>query len=733
MKLKARFSIIALLCGLEMAFLTALTMAGANFIQRIQNFQFKQQECQYALADITNYLNQTISWSTDTTTIYDVWKQKIVSANKKFRELAEDPVIKFFPSEFSDQVDEAKTIWTRVVTMTNPFNAQLQSIQQTELKDNERGYISRNGIKAGAEMYEDSENVQAINRSLVIIEQQMKDLTRHGAELQGVMDEMYKQIVAFVATYTRLYRLVVAVLGVIFIGLVFVSIIRGTNRIIKGIKRVRDMSRSLAQRDFTCEIEPQGSNEMQALMRNMNDMVYEINNFFLIVKKTASRAISSGYSINDSSTSTAAATNEINSNVEEITMEFDQISESMERAVRAINSTNDQVKTLVHDNRDQTAAIDESSSAISSMATTVDGIRENAVKRSHAAEEMRELVSDGDNKISATNAILEEVMGQLDEIGEVVTLIDSITEQTNLLSMNAAIESAHAGEFGKGFAVVAEEIRSLAESTADNAQKINEAISNTIKKVTEAHSSSRSASAAFTKVSRHAAEMIDSFALITREIATIGEQTKQITQKTDITALAADKINSYCTNLAAQQETVAQEINSIRTLFQNALSSIHEISRGTEDIVTRMDAVGSLSKESYKNMTDLENVLEEFKTNENDQEELQETIDESAISNIISEELMAQLDSDFHEGALKSDDIDFEPDDVEEISDDGLKEVDEDGVYVVSEENASDEESKIEAEQEQKSAVLEEEVPVQEEEPVEGEEIIKPEETENQE
>ena len=668
MKLKARFSIIALLCGLEMAFLTALTMAGANFIQRIQNFQFKQQECQYALADITNYLNQTISWSTDTTTIYDVWKQKIVSANKKFRELAEDPILKVFPEDFKKQVDEAKSVWTRVVTMTNPFNPQLQSIQQTELKDNERGYISRNGIKAGAEMYEDSENVQAINSSLVLIEQQMKDLIRNGSELQKVMDAMYKEIVSFVASYTRLYRLVVVVLGIVFIGLIFVSIIRGTNRITKGIKLVRDMSLDLAQRDFTREIEPQGSNEMQALMRNMNNMVYEINNFFLIVKKTASKAISSGYSINDSSTSTAAATNEINSNVEEITMEFDQISESMERAVRAIDTTNEQVKVLVHDNRDQTAAIDESSSAISSMASAVDGIRNNAVKRTHAAEEMRELVSDGDSKISATNEILEEVMGQLDEIGEVVTLIDSITEQTNLLSMNAAIESAHAGEFGKGFAVVAEEIRSLAESTADNAQKINEAITNTIKKVTEAHTSSRSASMAFSKVSKHAAEMIDSFSMITREIVTVGEQTKQITQKTDITAATADKINSYCTNLAAQQETVAQEINSIRTLFQNALKSIHEISRGTEDIVTRMDAVGSLSKESYKNMTDLENVLEEFKTNDDNADELKEAIDENAISTVISDELMAQLDSDFHDGALKSDDIEFEPDEVEDIS-----------------------------------------------------------------
>ena len=720
MKLRARFSIIAMLCGIEMAFLTTLTMAGADIIQRILNFQFKQQECQYALADMVNYLNQTIYWSTDTTTIYDVWKEKVVSANKKFRELAEDPILRFFPADFKKQVDEAKTVWTKVVTMTNPFNPQLQAIQQTELQDNERGYISRYGIKAGAEMYEDSENVQSLQSKILLIEQQMKDLIRNGSELQKVMDAMYKEIVSFVAAYTRLYRLVVAVLGIVFIGLIFVSIIRGTNRITKGIKLVRDMSLDLAQRDFTREIEPQGSNEMQALMRNMNNMVYEINNFFLIVKKTASKAISSGYSINDSSTSTAAATNEINSNVEEITMEFDQISESMERAVRAIDTTNEQVKILVNDNRDQTAAIDESSSAISSMACAVDGIRNNAVKRAHAAEEMRELVSDGDSKISATNEILEEVMGQLDEIGEVVTLIDSITEQTNLLSMNAAIESAHAGEFGKGFAVVAEEIRSLAESTADNAQKINEAITNTIKKVTEAHSSSQSASMAFSKVSKHAAEMIDSFSMITREIVTVGEQTKQITQKTDITATTADKINSYCTNLAAQQETVAQEINSIRNLFQDALKSIHEISRGTEDIVTRMDAVGSLSKESYKNMTDLENVLEEFKTNDDNADELKETIDENAISNIISDELMAQLDSDFHDGALKSDDIEFEPNDVEDIS----------------EMIPASDEAEIESDVQNEEVTELETGPVDSEsleEPVEGEEIIKPEETENQE
>ena len=256
MKLKSRFSLIALLCGIEMAFLTGLSMIGANYIQKIQNFQFNQQECQFALADMINYLNQSIHWSTDVATINDVWKEKIISANNKFRALSENPMRKFFPEEFIEQIDKSQTVWLKVVSQTNPFGAQFQSIQQTSLTDDEAGYIKRYGIKAGATRFPDSENVKSLQSRIILMEQQMKDIIKNGSDLQDVMAKTYIELVEIVENFTRMYRFIVIILGLIFIGLVFLSILQGTNRVIHGIKKVRDMSLDPPQRHFTSEIDP---------------------------------------------------------------------------------------------------------------------------------------------------------------------------------------------------------------------------------------------------------------------------------------------------------------------------------------------------------------------------------------------------------------------------------------------------------------------------------------------
>jgi len=654
MKLKTRFSLVAILCGIEMILLSTITMFGTKIIQKMHTFQYNELECQYGVSEIINFLNQGLFWSIDTRTINNEWKQNVISTNKKFRGLQEDPITKFFKGDVETSLSDIQKTWQSIVAKLNPINGHFKSIQDIKFTEEEISYASRYGIKACKERFPDSQAIESANEIVLIIEIQMKDLIKDGIKLQGQMKIVNEEIREIVENYSQKYRVIVFIVGAVFFALMIYSILLGTVKVINNIKRVHDLSKSLAQKDFTVELKPQGSNEMKTLMKNMNDMVSEINSFFIVVKKTAAKAISSGYSINDSSISTAAATNQINNNIEEISKKFEQINHSVTKTVQAISEIDSQVKTLVNDNNFQATAIEESSSAISTMADELSDIKENAEQRTKSTEEMRGLVADSETKIPATSGILSEVMNMLDEIGEVINIIDDVTEQTNLLSMNAAIESAHAGEFGKGFAVVAEEIRSLAESTSENSKKINEAITNIINKVTEANNSSSEASESFEKISSHSELVINSFKEISLGIENINSKTRHIATKTEQTATTAEKINKYCENLAEQQEAVYSEINSISDLFTQALSGIHEIRNGTEDIVQRMAAVGEQSKESYKNMTDLENVLEQFKTTSDNSQELKEEIDNSKIENIISPELQAQIAADFDQQDKKN-------------------------------------------------------------------------------
>ncbi|MBE6352019.1 MAG: HAMP domain-containing protein [Treponema bryantii] len=447
-------------------------------------------------------------------------------------------------------------------------------------------------------------------------------------------------------------------------------------KVLGKISILQDVTEDLANKDFTVDLEPARSVEINNLMTNLNQMIDQLNDFFVIVKTTTSKAISSGYSINDSANSTAAATAEIDSHIEKINQQFDTITQIVKDTVAVITEMNIHVDTLVQNNNDQTVAIEDSNNAVNEVVNTLEFINEMANSRSKGAEEMYDLVADGDEKISSTTGILAQITSQLEEIKEVVTIINSVAEQTNLLSMNAAIESAHAGEAGKGFAVVAEEIRTLAEETADNAKRIAKAIGAIVSSVNEANITSSEASVAFSKVSAHSKVVIQSFKDITNGIGKIDSQMHQIKQKSGVTASAADKINSYCSDLANRQKDISDQVDSMNDQFVQAMLAIRQIKQGTENIVERMKVVSSSSKESYKNMTELENVLEGFKTKSEVEEAVSAVDSENTIETIISPELeniedftsmITQQESNLvPESASDVEEIDFNLDEIEE-------------------------------------------------------------------
>jgi methyl-accepting chemotaxis protein len=663
MKLNTKFSLIAAWGVFQFILLALCAVQGSWLMVSLKNYQYVQATLQYDLSDTSNFLNSVDYWSVDSSEVQAEWYAKRNALDTDFERLKGKNVAWVLPGDLRNSIDEFEKQWTLIRPQFSLLDPAFSSMQNLKLSKEIKAKVAKDGIRQAALMYPESPELRDMMVQLSDVHMQMKPILTAEKTLSRLSSRIADSLALFVEHARIVYMIITIVVCVFSAVVLYLFMHFTTSKITHRIRLLQDMSSKLAKKDFTVEVSPSGSTEIRGLMENMNKMVTQLNDFFIIVKKSASRAISSGYSINDSANSTAAATQEINANIESITKEFEQINESVERAAQSIALIDREVDVLVSDNNAQTQAIEASDAAVSDMAKTIGQISEKASERAKSAEEMKSLVADGDEKISATNTLLGQITSQLDEIGEIVTIINAVAEQTNLLSMNAAIESAHAGEAGKGFAVVAEEIRSLAESTAENAKKINDSISKIVQNATAANSSSTAASEAFRKVSDHSAQMLESLREITEGVGKLDERTHEITSKASQTASTADKIDGYCRNLSVQQKNISNEMKSMTGLFSEAVSGIREIKTGTEDIVKRMSAVGEQSTESYRNMTELENILDEFRT-KSDADEQTAIPADAHITEIISPELKAAIEAEPPAG--KGDDIDFDPSAVEE-------------------------------------------------------------------
>ena len=639
MKLSHKFSIIVLLTILEIFVLTFMSLNGSKKMQEMKNLQYVQASTETQLSELINYLNRLDFWAFTAQNAYRDWEEKASELNDNFESLGNSKILKEFSPEFRENIDALMNLWYLFKARFTEIEGFLQEIESFKFPMGYTTSFDNDGIRATAEKYPEEEDLQAILSDVEFIHEQMPAILKAENTLKKLNNTCGYDIVAQIEVEEGKFQLTLIITAILSSLILALTIAFVTGNISKRIVKLRDMTKTLADKDFTVSIKPDGSSEMTSLMENINNMVEEINNFFIIVKTTASKAISSGYSITDSANSTAAATNGIDSSIENITQEFEKISSAVSKAIMTISEMNNHIDTLVTHNSTQVVAIEDSNKSFDEAANTLQYINSMATERCRSAEEMHDFVADGDEKITSTANMLSLITQQLGEIHDVVTIINNVANQTNLLSMNAAIESAHAGEAGRGFSVVAEEIRKLAEETAKNAKRIKTVVNNIVSSVSEANKASADASNAFAKVSLHADQVINSLKEITERINNIGSQMDNIRTKNDETAVAAEKISSFCGELAEKQQSVSADVDYMNSLFLETRKDINQIKKDTGDIVTRIRVVSDTSKESYKNMTDLENILEQFKTNSEVEEAVSQADAENTITTIISPEL----------------------------------------------------------------------------------------------
>lgn len=370
------------------------------------------------------------------------------------------------------------------------------------------------------------------------------------------------------AGITTVTGVAVGISAIVVLLAIIICFILG-RRLMRPLVKVSTIIEEIANGDINADfgMVKETNDEIGLIIEKMKELTQSLGNIVGKIRNSSDTMSSNSYELNDTSSQTLAANNEISKAVEDVaegsTGMAASISKINENLLEMSNETKD-INESVNEIRNQTTAVQDSSKI---MNDKIKSMQDSSHKM--------------DEGISAISKRIETVNTTVDKVSNIVSVIEEISSETNLLSLNASIEAARAGDAGKGFAVVAQEIRVLSDNTNTELENIKQIISSLVEECRYCVQASGT--------------IVEDNAKQKEEIKAVLDEFSALDEQIQKTAEKADEIEELVTAMIELNDDITKSSNSLTDVSAANAAATEEMNANIEELNAMMNGVSEMA------------------------------------------------------------------------------------------------------------------------------------------